>query len=696
MVQYNKFIVLVLITYSSVSLAKVNCFQKLHGLFSQKARVSNQARSVVEFNHDSASYINEFEELLTKIRNWSQVGGRGQTIHSMRETGAKQRLNQLMKMSSTSEVVGQLESFVKIPDMAYFTALKYRRHFEAFKHFKGLVQDNNSIEEFKQFASFVALVRKEIKLKEILNDNAYEVFLKVLDNKKSLDDVIAKVKSEFSWLKEDEIKAEVEKLHYLFKSSEFARECSLATSCYSFASQLPKVFSFDFSPFMTINRPSSLFKAIDKELETIELNIVAQAAKLYRHKAEYVSIRENLQLFFPKELLDNKDALYQLGHSANKKMNRLDEIRRLLHGEDSEFDDFKRELTRFRKEFPEAPEVRRFSNVDLDDTNLEKEVLKEEFDRSYFTVKASVVWYKFEPRFNLQKFGNEIGVKIELMSPGQIFQINDQFPASKIKVLRESLHTEKVSAIVTLLPDETVYRILNKVSDLVTWIPGLRDSKAEIKGFFQALIDEKAILKTYPKVDELAYGPGTLAQKYKTFKEAAAPNSLGAPFVDIFARRADEQAQHTYDKFFKMLEDEIKTLESIDVTSYANFKKNHPLIKLFEQMKKGREQLHTKGNLAPWFENPPNSARYFRLFASGALVGATSYGGYKLISWLTTTICESVPGIPASVCSPVEEEVVERINEETMRIVEEEAEAVGIDVEAIEADGGATVSGVPQ
>lgn len=669
-----------LIAFSNISFANVNCFQKIHGVVSKNARVRNQAASVIIFNHDSSRYFKEYEELLTKIRNWSQVGGRGQTIHSMRETGAKQRLRHLMSMASTSEVVGQLESYVKIPDMAYYSALKFRRHLQAFKHFKTVVQDADSVADFKKFGSFIALVNKEIKMKEILNDDVYGEFLELLANKKSVDQVVEKVKSDFGWLKETDIKAEVEKLQYLFKTTEFGGNCALATPCYELASQLPKVFSFDFESFLRITKPSRMFEAIDQEIYEIELRVINQAAKLYRNKSEYVAIREGLQLYFSKDLLDNQTELYELGKSAKKKMDRLDELRRMLHADSSEFDDFKREAARLRAEFPDAPEVKRFNSITVtsDMTEEDMEILKETFDRIYFEIKAAVVWYKFEPRFNLDKFGKEIGVKVELLPPGKIFQINDDFPASKIKVLHESLHSEKISAIVTLVPDETVYRILNKVSDLVTWIPGLRESKPEIKNFFQALIDEKAILETYPKVDELSYGPGTIAQRYRTFKEAAAPNSLGKSFVDIFARRADEQAQQTYDKFFKLLADEIEGLRQVDVTGYSSFSSNHPLVKLFEQMKAGRENLVNKGTLAPWFENPPNSARYFRLFASGLAIGVTSYGGYKLVNWLT----DMVQGY---VGDSVDEEIVDRISAATMDIVESEASAVGIDVDAIEA-----------
>lgn len=695
----KQLIVVFFLVYSNVLFAKVSCFQSLHGLFSKNQRNLNQARRVIEYNHDSSAFINETENLITKIRNWSQIGSRGQTIHAMRETGAKLRLKHLMEMSSTNEVVGQLQSYIMIPDMAYFTALKHRRHYEAFRNFKTIIRDVDSIDEFKTFASFVQIARKEVQIKEVLNDEVFDIYIKHFQGTKSLNDVVSAVKKNFSWLDENMVRAEISRLDHMFRNSDLGKKCTLDSNCFAFFTELPKVFSFDFSPFLHINRPSKFFDAIDREIEQIELRIVSQASKLYRNKAEYVAIRKSLELYFPKNLLDDSDKLYELGRSASDRMDRLDIIRRILHSNDPEdFDDFKRELGRLRKDFPEAPEVKLFDEINADDLSAADEVIKEKFDQTYFTVKASVIWFKFEPRFNLQKFGSEIGVKIQLLSPGKIFEINDQFPASKIKVLKESLHTEKVSAIVTLLPDETVYRILNKVSDLVTWVPGLRDSKAEIKRFFQALIDEKAILKTYPKVDELAYGPGTIIQKYRTFKEAAAPNSLGGGFVNIFARRADERAQQTFDKFFKMLEKEIDQLkdETVDVATYENFKKNHPLVKLFEQMKTGREELYNKGTLAPWFDNPPNSARYFRLFASGALVGATSYGGYKLINWLTDTVCTSFPQVPDTICEPVDEQVLDRIDNATMDIVSEEAERAGISIENIEANGSSSDAAEPQ
>jgi hypothetical protein len=675
----KQLVVVFFLVYSNVTFGKVSCFQSLHGLFFKNQRQLNKARKVVEFNHDSSKYINETEELLTKIRNWSQIGSRGQTIHAMRETGAKLRLKHLMEMSSTNEVVGQLQSYINIPDMAYFTALKHKRHYEAFKHFKNV-------------ANFVQIARKEVRVKEILNDEVFDVYVKHFQGQNSLEDVVQAVKQNFGWLDENTVRSEIARLDQMFRNSDLGKKCTVDSNCFLLFTELPKVFSFDFSPFLHIKRPSKLFDALDNEIDQIELRIINQASKLYKHKSEYVAIRKSLQLYFPKELLDDPDKLYSLGRSGSNRMDRLDMIRGMLHSDDAaDFDDFKRELVRLRKEFPDTPEVDQFKHLNIDEMTAADETIKENFDRAYFTVKASVVWYKFEPRFHLQKFGSEIGVKIELLKPSKIFEISDQFPASKIRVLRQSLHTEKISAIVTLLPDEGVYRILNKVSDLVTWVPGLRDSKAEIKGFFQALIDEKAILKTYPKVDELAYGPGTLKQKYKTFKEAAAPNSLGDGFVNIFARRADEKAQQTFDKFFKMLEKEIEELkdEAVDIAIYENFKKNHPLVKLFDQMKTGREQLYSKGTLAPWFDNPPNSARYFRLFASGALVGATSYGGYKLVTWLTDVVCESFPGIPDSVCKPLDGELLDRIDNATMDIVTDEAEANGISIENIESNNAA-------
>ena len=323
-------------------------------------------------------------------------------------------------------------------------------------------------------------------MKEILIDDVFNIYLKHIQGERTLEDVYLKVKKNFEFLEDDLIRSEIKAFDKLFRDSDFAKMCTSDKHCFLIFPELPKLFSYDFSSFFPIRHPAKLFDAIDREIEKIEERIINRSAKLYRHKPEYVAIKDSLKFYFPSSFLENPEKLFVLGRSANHRIDRIDSIRRSLYSSDpNEFLVFKRKLIQLRKDFPDAPEVKLFGDLKINDLANVDASLKESFDAAYFSIKASVIWVKLDPSLSLQKFGGEIGVKVKPLSTREIFEFNNKFPASKIIVLRESLYKEKISAIVTLLPDEVVYRILHKVSDLVTWIPGLRESKFEIKSFFK-------------------------------------------------------------------------------------------------------------------------------------------------------------------------------------------------------------------
>lgn len=651
-----------------------NCFLLGHKILDRvlnRPEHIKQTRGLLVYNDDPIQQVEKFTKLVDARDWWTQFGRRGRSIYDMREEAVKKKFLSLMQLSNTSEIMTQFSNFISNTDRTYFLALALKRQFEGFKEVRRLLTNSEYVDDVKKFFAVLDGLRNQISRNELIHEEIFPIVFKNLKGEVSDDEVLAAVYKKFSWLKDKniELKRDFQILKQQFSTmGDISANCGEGSACELMFKQTSKLYSFDFSS-LPLGADEKFFTWIDNWMKDLEAKITHKAVQLYRDKVEYVSIRKLVDSYFEDDLLKNSEALYQLGKSASDKMDRIDEMRALLLSkEESNYTSFLEKYRLFRDDFANDPVVTQFPDLG----NKAKDQVLESFNHSYYKVKAASVRYKFTPRFGVDDEG-VFGFDIVLRSPGAMFKINDEFPASKIKVLKEAVRGEAVMALFNLFPDQVlqdlvrkIVRIPRRMRSAATGGWGLlttKESISQTEKFLTRLIDEKRILRTYPVIDKIVYGVGEFDAKYKLFLETISQDNMGLNFAEIFARRADPEASTMYDQLFLKLKNDVDNLPKLEGPSGEVTM--HPYRTALKQMEDGRKAL-INGTLSPWFEDPPTSARYYRVALSG-LVGIGLYaGGSALYGYL-------YPSDDIEI-----REITDEIDSETIELTLEAAEDEGL------------------
>ena len=227
---------------------------------------------------------------------------------------------------------------------------------------------------------------------------------------------------------------------------------------------------------------------------------------------------------------------------------------------------------------------------------------------------------KLATKNTLDSYAIKIG-KEDIATPSidELIKMVNRNPVGELISLSKEVRLERWTALVSRLPDERIFQILDII---ISKIPKL--NSLETRAYFKSIQDNKKRLVFYPNTDKILSAKGSMSNRLSSLIDMNTAKT-GDELLEVFARRTD--AYQTWKDLLRTAKEKAEALKAAGETDdfYVTF---------YARMLKADAAAKQPGvrELPPW--HVPRQAAMLRTFIDGMLIVGIPYGSYELIRWI--------------------------------------------------------------